>query len=83
MTCSFCTDLAAARNENNSSAFVAGCDNFRIETLRAHEVNKMSILFCNVHSLAKHRRPFTDYDWLCELDEKKGFRMKLMLFRSG
>ena len=34
MTCSFCTDLAAARNENNSSAFVAGCDNFRIETLR-------------------------------------------------
>ena len=38
MTCSFCTDLAAARNENNSSAF-AGCDNFRIETLRAHEMS--------------------------------------------
>ena len=29
-TCSFFTGLAAARNENNSSAFVAGCDNFRI-----------------------------------------------------
>ena len=37
MTCSFCTDLAAARNENNSSAFVAGCYNFRIETLRTEE----------------------------------------------
>ena len=35
MTCSFCTDLAADRNENNSS----GCDNFRIETLRAHEMS--------------------------------------------
>ena len=35
ITCTFCTDLAGARNENNSSAFVAGCDNFRIETLRA------------------------------------------------
>ena len=39
MTCSFCTDLEAARNENNSSAFVAGCDNFKIETLHAHEMS--------------------------------------------
>jgi hypothetical protein len=39
MTCSFCTDLAATRNENNSSAFAAGCDNFRIETLRAYFVD--------------------------------------------
>jgi hypothetical protein len=30
----FCTNLAVARNENNSSAFVAGCDNFRIFSLK-------------------------------------------------
>ena len=35
MTCSFCTDLAAAKNEINSSE----CDNFRIETLRDHEMS--------------------------------------------
>ena len=39
MKCSFCTDLAAARNENNFSAFVAGCDNFRIEISHAHEMS--------------------------------------------
>ena len=47
MTCSFCTDLAAARNENNSSAFVAGCDNFRIETLRT--MNKINKILCYFH----------------------------------
>ena len=26
----------------------------------------------NVHAIVKHRRPFTDYVWMCELDEKKG-----------
>ena len=96
------------REQFYSSAFAAGCDNFRIETLRAHEtfdfhkrsnrvndakssksgttptekimqnlnsaqVNKMSILFCNVHSLVKHHRPFTDYmSGSVNLIKKKG-----------
>lgn len=39
MTCIFCTHPAATRNENNSSVFVAGCDNFRIEPVRANEMS--------------------------------------------
>ncbi|KAK2156220.1 hypothetical protein NP493_1988g00023 [Ridgeia piscesae] len=26
----------------------------------------------NAHALAKSRRPFSDFPWLCDLDEKKG-----------
>lgn len=32
----------------------------------------MTVLFCNVHALVQHRRPFTDYPWMLELDKKKG-----------
>ena len=32
----------------------------------------MTNLFHNVHALIKKRRPFTDFIWMCELDEIKG-----------
>ena len=32
----------------------------------------MTNLFRNVHALIKKRRPFTDFIWMCELDEIKG-----------
>ena len=34
--------------------------------------NRMTNLFRNVHALIKKRRPFTDFIWMCELDEIKG-----------
>lgn len=33
---------------------------------------RMVILFRNAHALAKHARPFTDFQWLCRLDGAKG-----------
>lgn len=35
-------------------------------------LNRMKLLFINVHALVMQRRPFTDFKWLLELDEKKG-----------
>jgi hypothetical protein len=32
----------------------------------------MTNLFRNVHALIKKRHPFTDFIWMCELDEIKG-----------
>lgn len=32
----------------------------------------MKILFRLAHALAKHGRPFSDFQWLCSLDEAKG-----------
>ena len=32
----------------------------------------MTNLFRNVHALIKKRCPFTDFIWMCELDEIKG-----------
>jgi hypothetical protein len=37
----------------------------------------MTDLFRNVHALIKKRRPFTDFIWMCELDEIKGLYMNV------
>jgi hypothetical protein len=36
------------------------------------KINRMTNLFSNVHALIKKRHPFTDFIWMCELDEIKG-----------
>ena len=36
------------------------------------DINRMSLLFRNAHAIAKAGRPFSDFPWLCTLDEKKG-----------
>ena len=33
------------------------------------------VLFRNAHAYAKAGRPFTDMEWMCALDEKKGLDM--------
>ena len=43
-----------------------------IQQLNEEAVAKLKILFSTAHALAKHCRPFTDYKWMCALDEKKG-----------
>ncbi len=35
-------------------------------------LSKLRKLFLTCHSLALHNRPFTDYQWVCELDKAKG-----------
>lgn len=37
--------------------------------------SQMTILFKNGHALAKAGRPFTDFTWLCDLDEAKGLNI--------
>lgn len=36
-------------------------------------MSQLALLFLNAHAIAKVGRPFTDLEWLCALDEKKGF----------
>ena len=38
---------------------------------RAH-CEKMDKLFCTTHAIAKKGKPFTDFAWMCDLDEMKG-----------
>lgn len=43
-----------------------------VEKLNQKAVDRLTVMFCNVHALVQHRRPFTDYPWMLELDKKKG-----------
>ena len=36
---------------------------------------KLNIMYRTSHALAKHSRPFSDYKWMCELDEAKGLHL--------
>ena len=43
-------------------------------TSRAEQsvMSRLAVLFRNAHAIAKAGRPFTDMEWMCALDEKKG-----------
>ena len=43
-----------------------------VQSLNKNVFNRMTNLFRNVHALIKKRCPFTDFIWMCELDEIKG-----------
>ena len=38
-------------------------------------MDRLSILFRNAHALAKHCRPFNDFEWMLDADEKKGLKV--------
>ena len=40
--------------------------------LNQKTIEQMKILFTSAHAVAKHGRPFSDFQWLCSLDEAKG-----------
>ena len=46
-----------------------------IQRLNEEAVAKLKILFRTAHAIAKHNRPFTDFKWMCTLDEKKGLNI--------
>jgi len=35
-------------------------------------MQQLALLFRNAHAIAKAGRPFSDMEWMCALDEKKG-----------
>ena len=35
-------------------------------------MHRLALLFQNAHAIAKAGRPFTDMEWMCALDKKKG-----------
>ena len=43
-------------------------------TSRAEQavMSPLAVLFRNAHAITKAGRPFTDMEWMCALDEKKG-----------
>lgn len=38
-------------------------------------MEQLEILFRSAHALAKHGRPYSDFKWLCMLDEAKGLKL--------
>eukprot|EP00731_Ephydatia_muelleri_P019715 Em0012g540a len=36
------------------------------------QMSQLALLFRNANAIAKARRPFTDMEWMCDLDEEKG-----------
>ena len=43
--------------------------------LNQKTIEQMKILFTSAHAVAKHGRPFSDFQWLCSLDEAKGLKV--------
>jgi hypothetical protein len=39
------------------------------------DFTKLSLLFRNAHGIGKKCKPFSDYEWMGELDEKKGLNV--------
>ena len=37
--------------------------------------DKMCKLFMNAHTIARHSRPYTDFVWMCTLDDMKGIQI--------
>lgn len=43
--------------------------------LHKKNANQLKILSRSAHALAKHRRSFTDFQWLCSSDKAKGLKL--------
>ena len=43
-----------------------------LQSLNKSQMERLSILFRNAHAVAKKGRPYTDYVWMCQLDQMKG-----------
>ena len=71
-----------SRNHKSAKAIVAAknrpCETPVVKfllTMNSETKEKLSKLFKTCHALAIHNRPFTDYNWLCQLDEAKGVKI--------
>ena len=63
------TIVAAKSEPEKTPAFKMIC------SLNKDTLEKLSKLFRTCHALAVYNRPYTDYTWLCELDETKGVNL--------
>ena len=43
-----------------------------LASLNKAQTDRLQKLFRSAHAIAKKGRPFTDFEWMCELDTKKG-----------
>ena len=71
-----------SRNHKSAKAIVAAknrpCETPVVKfllTMNSETKEKLSKLFKTCHALAICNRPFTDYNWLCQLDEAKGVKI--------
>lgn len=107
MICSTCLEVEKDKGDTLKGTFVTGSSNFKIESLKHHELSqshkdnvikqkakkcvsgtctaelslqtlsksifdKMCKPFRNAHGLAKQGRPYSDFSFICDLDEMKG-----------
>ena len=43
-----------------------------LQKINEKAFDRLTILFRNAHAIAYHSRPFKDFTWMCNLDERKG-----------
>ena len=43
-----------------------------VESMNKSVIDKLSVLFRNAHALSLAGRPFSDFEWICQLDTVKG-----------
>ena len=44
-----------------------------VSRMNVDEIDKLPKLFRTVHTKVENARPFSDFEWLCALDQAKGF----------
>ena len=63
-----CAHIASAKKVPPNTSFAEKT----LSSLNRAQSAKMDKLFRTTHAIAKKGRPFTDYVWMCDLDEMKG-----------
>ena len=63
-----CARIASAMKAPTSTSIAEKT----LTSLNLAQSEKMDKLFRTAHAIAKKGRPFTDYVWMCDLDEMKG-----------
>ena len=43
-----------------------------VESMNKSVIDKLTVLFRNAHALSLAGRPFSDFEWMCQLDTVKG-----------
>lgn len=62
---------AAKRQAENAPAGSSQAEKM-LQQINKKQFDRLKLLFLNAHAMGKKGRPFTDFVWLCELDEQKG-----------
>ena len=69
------TDLHDAERQQVSATVGQSAAGKALIQLKEKERNHLRLKFRNVHALCKHNRPLSDYSWMTDLDEAKGYEV--------